>query len=269
MKTPISYYGGKQKMLDIILPLIPPHRIYCEPFFGGGAVFFAKKPSPVEFINDIDDRVITFYNVVANKFDELKQMIDGSLHSESTHKWTKEIIKDKSGKFTDVERAFAFFYQTNCSYNKTISRGFSFSLDRNKSKYYSTKKDLINKELKERLSNVTILCRDALKAIKGCDSEETFHFIDPPYVSANMGHYDFYTKDDFLKLLETLKDIKGKFLLTTYDEPELAELSKQMGWLQTKYEMNLNAKSKKGAKKVEVITTNYNNPVPSQLNLNI
>ena len=42
MKTPISYYGGKQAMLKTILPLIPEHQIYCEPFFCGGAVFWAK-----------------------------------------------------------------------------------------------------------------------------------------------------------------------------------------------------------------------------------
>ena len=45
MKTPITYYGGKQTLLKYLLPLIPQHRMYCEPFFGGGAVFFAKPKS--------------------------------------------------------------------------------------------------------------------------------------------------------------------------------------------------------------------------------
>ena len=56
MKTPISYYGGKQSLLKHILPLIPEHRIYVEPFFGGGAVFFAKEPAKVEVINDHNAR---------------------------------------------------------------------------------------------------------------------------------------------------------------------------------------------------------------------
>lgn len=43
MKTPISYYGGKQSMLTTILPLIPEHSIYVEPFFGGEAVFFWQR----------------------------------------------------------------------------------------------------------------------------------------------------------------------------------------------------------------------------------
>jgi len=60
MKTPITYYGGKQTLLKYLLPLIPQHKLYCEPFFGGGAVFFAKPKSDVEVINDINGEVINF-----------------------------------------------------------------------------------------------------------------------------------------------------------------------------------------------------------------
>mgnify|MGYP000216877373 CR=1 FL=1 len=63
MKTPITYYGGKQTLLKYLLPLIPQHKLYCEPFFGGGAVFFAKPKSDVEvininYINEAYERVI-------------------------------------------------------------------------------------------------------------------------------------------------------------------------------------------------------------------
>ena len=42
LKTPVTYYGGKQRLLKHILPLIPEHTQYVEPFFGGEAVYFAK-----------------------------------------------------------------------------------------------------------------------------------------------------------------------------------------------------------------------------------
>ena len=57
MKTPISYYGGKQSLAATILGLIPPHRLYCEPFVGGAAVFFAKEKSKVEVINDTNGEI--------------------------------------------------------------------------------------------------------------------------------------------------------------------------------------------------------------------
>ena len=62
MKTPITYYGGKQLLASTIVSMIPEHRIYCEPYFGGGAVFFAKEPSYLEAINDLNDRLMIFYD---------------------------------------------------------------------------------------------------------------------------------------------------------------------------------------------------------------
>ena len=64
LKTPISYYGGKQNMLKEILPRIPEHTIYTEAFFGGGAVFFAKPPVKSETINDTNNMVVNFYDVL-------------------------------------------------------------------------------------------------------------------------------------------------------------------------------------------------------------
>ena len=58
MRTPITYYGWKQRLAERILQMMPGHRIYCEPFFGGGAVFFAKPKSYLEVINDKNERFI-------------------------------------------------------------------------------------------------------------------------------------------------------------------------------------------------------------------
>ena len=63
MKTPISYYGGKQKLCTTIISLLPDHNLYCEPFVGGAAVFFAKEPSGVEVLNDTNTELINFYRV--------------------------------------------------------------------------------------------------------------------------------------------------------------------------------------------------------------
>ncbi|MBN4051392.1 DNA adenine methylase, partial [bacterium AH-315-M05] len=79
MKTPITYYGGKQTLAKTIVALIPEHRLYCEPFFGGGAVFFAKEPSTVEVINDTNREVVNFYRVVKKHFRKLQQEIWATL----------------------------------------------------------------------------------------------------------------------------------------------------------------------------------------------
>jgi len=91
MKTPITYWGGKQQLAQTILKLIPDHKQYNEPFFGGGAIFFAKKPAEVEFINDINGEMINFYRTLKLDFDQLKTEIDCTLHSEFQHKQAKGI----------------------------------------------------------------------------------------------------------------------------------------------------------------------------------
>lgn len=85
MRTPITYYGGKQMLADKIISMMPAHKIYCEPFFGGGAVFFAKPKSYLEVINDKNDRLITFYRQVVDNFDELRYMVENTLHSEAEY----------------------------------------------------------------------------------------------------------------------------------------------------------------------------------------
>lgn len=81
MKTPISYYGGKQELAKKIISLIPSHKTYCEPFIGGAAIFFAKPVSKAEIINDINSEVINFYEVLKHDFPALQAEIEISLHS--------------------------------------------------------------------------------------------------------------------------------------------------------------------------------------------
>ena len=85
MRTPITYYGGKQQLASKIISMMPSHRIYCEPFFGGGAVFFQKPKSYLEVINDKNDRLITFYRQAQEHFDELRCLIENTLHSETEY----------------------------------------------------------------------------------------------------------------------------------------------------------------------------------------
>jgi DNA adenine methylase len=84
MKTPITYYGGKQTMLKHILPLVPEHSLYTEAFAGGAALFFAKDTSDIEVINDINQNLINFYRVLKCDFNALRTKIETTLHSRAT-----------------------------------------------------------------------------------------------------------------------------------------------------------------------------------------
>ena len=85
LRTPISYYGGKQKLVPTILRFIPSHHLYGEPFVGGAAVFFSKDPSEIEVINDTNTELINFYRVCKNRFHELNSLVRVTLHSRQLH----------------------------------------------------------------------------------------------------------------------------------------------------------------------------------------
>lgn len=264
MKTPITYYGGKQRMIKYILPLIPQHTIYVEPFFGGGAVFFAKPKSKLEVINDTNDVLITFYRVCQNesKFKELKELIKGTLHSESEHKKAKNIYKNKD-QYSDVLQAWALWCLAQLSFCGEIGAGFRHSKKRNESKIIMYKRNYFDEKYLERLEQVEIFCRDALDVIKIKDSVETFFYIDPPYINTYMGHYDGYTEQDFKNLLDLLSKVQGKFMLSSYQSEILKEYTAVNGWNNTMVKVLCHSeklskeKSQKRSERIEVLTFNY------------
>jgi len=266
--APVTYYGGKQKMVPHILPLLPKHVCYCEPFFGGGAVYWAKNRSINEVINDRDNAVITFYRVAKTQFRELQDMVRGSLFSRTLNLRAWEILQQPH-LHTDVERAWAFWAKANMGYSGLLCSSFGYTINTNdKGNRIETKKAMFETDaICRRLEHTTIESRDALDVIRAYDGENTFFYADPPYFNADEGHYGGYTESDFSDLLGCLREIKGKFVLSSYPSPMLDEWRKACGWLS----IDINLLSRSGIKrgdnvasgklgsKIETLTFNYIN----------
>ena len=264
-RTPISYYGGKQKLVSTILPLIPHHNLYCEPFLGGAAIFFAKEPSPVEVINDLNGEVVNFYQMCKLEFTKLKKLIEATPHSRKLHSEAAQILKSDLEK-NKVRRAWAFWVQTNMSFTSKMFGGYAYEKKTNKTtKTISNKKARFTSEICDRLSLVDIECNDALRVILSRDTKDSFFYVDPPYFNSNMGHYDGYTEENFIELLEVLSKIKGKFLLSSYPSEILEKYKTKRRWHQISIEQRISAsRVKDGKKKTEVLTANY--PIQHSLN---
>lgn len=256
LKTPITYYGGKSLMVRHILPIIPTHSLYCEPFFGGGAIFFAKEKSKVEVINDINRFVINFYIQVKTNFDALQGRIQATPHSRALLHDAK-VMWDFPHLFDDEERAWAFWVLTNQGYAGKISNSWGYgtaNCERERSLHH--KRENFTTELRDRLERVQMDCTDALHVIALRDRPDTFFYIDPPYFGTNMGHYGGYTEGDFENLLKSLSDVKGKFLLSSYPSDVLNRYTQANGWHTIEVPMATMASSKRKPK-TEVLTANY------------
>ena len=262
LKTPISYYGGKQNLISTILPMIPDHKLYCEPYIGGGAIFWAKEPSHVEVINDLNGEVINFYEVMQTQFEELYEMVQATLHSRKQHHDAK-VIYQNSHLFNEVDRAWAFWVQCNQSFSCKIAGSWAYARKGNScEKKTGNSKERFKSVFKQRLTGVQIECNNALQVIRSRDCEDAFIYCDPPYPKSDQGHYKGFTMDDFMELLDTLSNLKGKFLLSSYDYPELTSYAKKQGWHQYRKEMRIAVNKRPGSKlrtqkKVETFTANY------------
>jgi DNA adenine methylase len=255
-KTPISYYGGKQNLVSKILPLIPGHIIYTEAFLGGAAVFFAKKPSKVEVVNDLNTSLVTFYQVLSSDFGILRKLILETPASRKVHREAAFVLKYPE-HHDRIKVAWALWVQTNMSFSSLILKGYAYDLSGSTTRKIDNKKIAFTSALKKRLDRVDIECNDAIKVIKSRDTPDTFHYIDPPYFNSNMGHYDGYTQDDFKNLLDTISECKGKFLLSSYDSDILSEYVEKFGWHQQKIEKKVAVSAKTNKIKIEVLTANY------------
>ena len=259
--TPITYYGGKQRMINHILPLIPDHITYVEPFFGGGAILFAKEKSSAEIINDLNGEVINFYQQCKENFEMVRKLISKTEYYSRIDHRKAGLIYDNPDCFSPVERAWAFWMQTNFSFSSKIKGGWAYEFKGSGCiRRFIKKRDTFDKPIKDRLSNVYIENKDALDLIRCADSENTFFYIDPPYPNTNQGHYKGYSLDDFESLLRVLSDIKGKFLLSSYPYPVLTEYAVSNKWEQKEIIQQLSAiagKIRSGRKKIECLTWNY------------
>jgi DNA adenine methylase len=258
MKTPLTYYGGKQQLSAAILALIPAHKIYAEPFIGGAAIYFAKEPSPCEVINDTNGELVNFYEVMKRDFTALQQEIAISLHSRKLHH-NAEVVYSNPDMFDRVKRAWAVWMLANTSYGAMMDGGFGYDRKGKFPGKLANKREAFTIEYAERMQNTQIECCDALRIIGSRDTPETFFYCDPPYVGADQGHYDGYTQDDFDRLLDTLAGIQGKFLLSSYRNKSLTGFIDRLGWDSAEIRMNLSMSCRNGTskQKIEVLTANY------------
>ena len=252
MKRFITYYGGKARLASWIVKHIPKHLCYIEPFFGSGAVFF-KKGRPqvknqshyVEIVNDINKDVYNFYKVLSNEEDcqKLLYKIEASLYSRELY------YEYKNSEITcPIEKAHLFFCRVNQAKFAKLGGGWNTGYKRNEASVYNNKRKNLLGNFSE-FQGVQVENRDALKVIDQYDSPSSFFYLDPPYVDTDQGHYKGYSEKDFLSLCEKIKNIKGSFLLSCYDQT----LAEKYGWIKyTKEAMGCIAASTKGKKDTKI-----------------
>lgn len=217
MRGPLAYIGGKRAIAKDIIAVLPKHVTYVEPFAGGAQVLFAKEPSKVEVLNDLDCELINFYRVAQLHYEELIRYMRFTIVSRRYYELFKAINVDA---LTDVQRAARMLYLQKTSYaGRVTKQNFRTGVVQPPSLNPERIPELIE-ETHRRLARVCLECLPYDKVLTKYDSPTTCFYIDPPYYKIK--HYKFnLDPDDFRVMAERLGKVKGAFVLSLNDVPEV------------------------------------------------
>lgn len=213
------YYGGKNTHLTWLKPLIPYDTKYIEPFCGSAALLLNRNISPMEVINDKNEQVINFFEVLRTHKEEFVDLIRLTPYSKSEHEQCMIHADDP------IERARRFFVFARQSFMgqartwaispKQIRGGFSQVVNR----WINGIEGLLPVII--RLKRVCLENRDAIDIIPRYDSEDTVFYCDPPYVPVSRTSNNEYAHEmsnyDHEVLIDVLLEIEGKVGISNYD----------------------------------------------------
>lgn len=241
MKTPIGRVGGKRLLKARICALIPKHTMYCEPFIGSGAVFYYKEKSEYEVINDLDEGIFNIHHGLKHHGAEIHNLLVRDIDKE-----TFNIFRDAK-PYSDLDRAM----------RDIILSKHSFMVNRQN---YGNPNgiNLTNYSVyPDRLKNTIVRNEDALEIIKEYDGENTFFYLDPPYENSKATALYENSEFSLQALADILRGLKGKFLLSMNDSPNVREIFNGFFITEVETHYKYSAMSKKDPKGRELFIMNY------------
>jgi DNA adenine methylase len=220
MVGPFSYIGGKHRLAKTIIEIFPKHKTYVEAFAGGAQVFFAKEPSAVEVLNDLDGELVNLFRVCQSHHEELVRYLRFALVSRKLFDLLKATDPTT---LTDIQRAARYFYILKNSfaslvrhpnYHWHVVQRPGFNLEKLPELLHNTH---------QRLERVQIECLPYEEILNRFDRPTTLFYLDPPYWRRKLYRHNL-SETDFERLADRLKAVRGKFVLSLNDVPEVRGL---------------------------------------------
>lgn len=264
MRAALKYPGAKWTIADWIISHFPDgyeSMTYLEPFFGSGAVFFKKRRSVIETINDLDSDIVNLFRVIREKPDELARGIFFTPWARDEYK-----ISYQKTDQDEVEKARRFLVRMWLSIgakssDRTGWRNNIKGLNGNVASF-STQlpSDILEVAMRLKHSQgkcVQIENQDALKLIGRHNRKNVLIYIDPPYVMSTRSSRIYkheYKDEDHIRLLEMINQSKAKIVLSGYENKTYSEMLAR--WKKFSIESNCEG----GQKRIETIWLNYEPP---------
>lgn len=254
MKNVLHYPGSKKRIASWIISHMPPHHSYLEPFFGGGAVLFEKKPSAIETVNDLDGDVVNFFRVLRNQKEELKEWLKYTPYAREVYREAFELHPqseiEQAGYFAVRSmQSHGFRTNGNCGWKKDVhGREAAYAL-----RNWNELPELIE-EMAARLKEVQIENMPALELIRAFNYSDVLIYADPPYVLSTRSRPQYkyeMTNQNHVDLLLELCQSKAMVMISGYDCPLYEKYLS--GWRKEQ----IRARTQNNAARIETLWMNF------------
>jgi DNA adenine methylase len=220
----MRYHGGKWKLAPWIIAHFPKHRIYVEPYGGGGSVLMRKPRSYSEIYNDRWGDVANVFRVLRDHGPQIAGLLWLTPFSRDDFDLCSERSDDP------IEQARRTIYRSLAGFGSAAVNGkYSTGFRANSNRAGTTPaQDWMNypphvQAFAERLRGVVIENRDAGDVMQQHDGAETLHYVDPPYMHetrnmrrGNAAYEVEMSVEDHQLMLERLKTLTGMVVLSGY-----------------------------------------------------
>ena len=249
----LRYYGGGWSRSRWTVSHFPDHDVYCEPCFGSGAVLFHKPICKLEIANDLDDRVVNFFQVLRSEPEKLVEQLQLTPWHESEYAMCLEHSQQP------LEDARRFFFSCWASVKGGPAPGVSdYRWQKKETRRSAAVRDIFDLShllvTAERLKNVQFLNRDALEVIKRVQGTGALVYFDPPYLTSTRSRKRGGYRHDVSELwhrqaAELLAEHDGPVVVSGYQSELYEELYEAKGWRR----MEMKHRTNSGGSAVECI----------------
>jgi len=242
--------GNKKKIAQEIIQYFPDHKIYIEPFFGAGGMFFNKPKAKYNIVNDLDSDVFNLFQVVMNQKEELeKAFYMMPIHSDLLEYWKK------NEETEPIKKALRFLFLSNLTF---MGAGFSIQGGTGNTKEAFYKKidhtyEFIN-DLKLFNCSFSDFLNKKVAFGESCPVKDCLIYCDPPYLANRKDRYTHeFTESDSLDLFNCLEETDCKWAMSEFDHPFILDQAKQRGLNVITIGERQNLKNRR----TEILITNY------------
>ncbi len=251
------YQGGKVRLARRIISKINQidHTTYAEVFVGMGGIFFRRDKAPkAEVINDYSRDVANLFRILNNHYAAFIDMFRYQLTGRDEF---ARLLAQNADSLTDLQRAARFLYLQRTTFGgKASKQSYGASVDR-PARFNLTKLEPMLQDVHERLSGVVIECLDWKIFIEKYDRPGTLFYLDPPYFNCEDDYgKGMFDQAQFKVMADRLKKIKGTFILSINDVPEIRKLFAPFALHEASLHYSIAGKNSTGTRARELIITN-------------